>query len=292
MVDIQKILNDSCPIESGIFRCISEATLQNEIKKVEIETYTHRADEFDEAKMLRLPQAEYRSLEPIRHIPKDSIILELGCGDGRFGFQLMREGYTVIESDIAIGSVKKVKETAEKNNLDGGTYATIDAEHLPFIDGSIGAILMVATFHHLPEPARALQEMKRVLKPGGLVVLLREPATWQYTVFGPLYRLLRKMLRRRNHNHISHADDATHGFSMVKFRNLITPLFGDMKLIPVQYLEKCYLNYVILKNKFRKTNTPPLEFFCRFLQAIDAVIAKIPVIKNYPWDWDIIARKY
>lgn len=277
--------------DNGILYCVSEESARHEIKKVEMETYSHRADEFSEQHMLSLPMQEYYSLAPIRSLPKGSVVVELGGGDARFGFQLMREGYSVIESDIAPGTVARVKDVAERHGLHNGAFAVIDAEDLPFKNASIDAVLMVATFHHLPDVKKALNEFHRVLKPGGKVVLLREPASWQYTAFGWLYDLLRHVLRSRNHNHISHADDETHGFTRAKVHELFSPIFSDVELVPVQYVEKIYLQYVILKNKFLKKEFQPAAWICRPLQMIDAVIKKMPVLKNTTWDWDIIATK-
>jgi len=48
----------------------------------------------------------------------------------------------------------------------------IDAEALPFADGSLGAIVLFDVLHHLREPARFLTEAVRVLRPGGRVVLV------------------------------------------------------------------------------------------------------------------------
>ncbi len=285
------LLRKSYPTKNDIIQCVSEESATHEIKKVEMHTYSERAEEFTAAHMLNLPPAEHRSLEPLRHLPPKALILELGGGDARFGFALMKEGYTVIESDIAPGTVEKVKEIAEKKGIMNGHYAVIDAEDLPFVDNSLDAVLMVATFHHLPNPTHALKEFNRVLKPGGTLLLLREPALWQYVVFGPLYWLLRKLLRAHSHHAISHADDETHGFTRKKIRSLLQPFFKDITLVPVQYIEKYYLNYLILKSKILKQECVPHEGLSKFLQDIDGTLARLPVLKNTTWDWDIVAKK-
>lgn len=276
---------------NGMYYCVSQESAAHEIKKVEMETYSVRASEFAEARMMQLPKAEHDSLAPMRTLPQGAVVIELGGGDGRFGFALMREGFHVVESDIAPGTVARVKEVAEKNGITNGEYAVIDAEDLPFKDASVDAVLMVATFHHLPDVNRALAEFARVLKVGGKVVLLREPASWQYSAFGWAYDVLRHVLRSRNHNHISHADDETHGFTRAKVYSLMGKYFEQVELVPVQYVEKIYLQYVVLKGKFLKKEFEPAAWICAPLQMIDAVIKKIPLLKNTTWDWDIIATK-
>lgn len=47
-----------------------------------------------------------------------------------------------------------------------------DAHNLPFPDGSIGTVISTNTLEHLKNPMRAVEEMKRVLKPNGLLILI------------------------------------------------------------------------------------------------------------------------
>ena len=45
-----------------------------------------------------------------------------------------------------------------------------DVEHLPFADGQFGTVLCTEVIEHIPDPARALAEFRRVLKPGGVLI--------------------------------------------------------------------------------------------------------------------------
>jgi SAM-dependent methyltransferase len=47
----------------------------------------------------------------------------------------------------------------------------VSADHLPFTDGSVGALVMFDVLHHLAAPAKFFQEAMRVLRPGGRIVL-------------------------------------------------------------------------------------------------------------------------
>jgi SAM-dependent methyltransferase len=51
-----------------------------------------------------------------------------------------------------------------------------DAEHLPYADGTFDLVVGHAVLHHLPEPERALEEMHRVLRPGGGAWIIGEPS--------------------------------------------------------------------------------------------------------------------
>ncbi|MEK7166833.1 MAG: class I SAM-dependent methyltransferase [Patescibacteria group bacterium] len=181
---------------NGIYNCLNQ--VNNEIKNIEMKTYSIRAEDFKENEILFLSNEENNIINPLRKFDKkNSIFLELGGGNGRFAIQLMKQGYSVIESDIAEGSVNRVKQVAEKNNIHNGIYAIIDAENLPFKNESIDGIFLVASLHHLPNPSIAISEIFRVLKKGGQLLILREPASWQYYFFYPVYKIIRKILRKK-----------------------------------------------------------------------------------------------
>jgi SAM-dependent methyltransferase len=52
-----------------------------------------------------------------------------------------------------------------------GPVVEADAAALPFADGSFGSLALLYVLYHLPEPARALDEAHRVLRPGGLLAV-------------------------------------------------------------------------------------------------------------------------
>jgi SAM-dependent methyltransferase len=65
--------------------------------------------------------------------------------------------------------------------------AVADAQHLPFAPGSAANIVMVDVLHHLEFPAVFFGEARRVLRPGGRVVMVEPAITWGSALF---YRLL------------------------------------------------------------------------------------------------------
>lgn len=296
----------------GIYNCLNK--INNEIKAIEIKTYSIRAEDFKEDEILFLSDEENNIINSLRSFDKkNSIFLELGGGNGRFAIKLMQEGYSVIESDIAEGSVDKVKQIAKKNNIQNGAYAIIDSENLPFKNESVDGIFLVASLHHLPNPFIAISEMARVLKKNGQLLILREPASWHYYFFYPIYKIIRKILRKKNNKPISLADDITFGFSKRRLKKLLNPFFKDIKIIPVHYLRKIYTNYIILKSKFTllnkivgkvgdnksvanltgftKKESIGNEKIIKILKTIDdKIISRIPFVNNLSWDWDIYAK--
>jgi len=93
-------------------------------------------------------------------------LLEVGAGEGSVAAEMAaRTGRTVIALDLQEASVA----SAEVRALRG------DAVHLPFREGSFDALAFHFVLLWLRDPLRALKEARRILRPGGALLLLAEP---------------------------------------------------------------------------------------------------------------------
>jgi ubiquinone/menaquinone biosynthesis C-methylase UbiE len=108
-----------------------------------------------------------RVLDAVK-IPEGGLLLDVACGTGYFLMRAAkRKGAKVAGIDLSPGMVRLASERLPGNaNLRVG-----DAEHLPWPDGIFDVVTCTASFHHFANPQAALAEMKRVLKPGGQLVL-------------------------------------------------------------------------------------------------------------------------
>lgn len=86
--------------------------------------------------------------------------LDLGTGSGRFGGKL--------GADVGLDPALNMLRIASRRIPSVVRGA---AEALPFREASLGAVFSVTVFEFLPEPARALREIARALRPGGRFVL-------------------------------------------------------------------------------------------------------------------------
>jgi ubiquinone/menaquinone biosynthesis C-methylase UbiE len=106
-------------------------------------------------------------------------VLEVAPGPGYFAIELAKLGrYRVTALDISHTFV----EIARRNAAEAGVEVEFrqgDAAGMPFDDESFDFLLCRAAFKNFSQPVRALQEMYRVLKPGGraLIIDLRRDAT-------------------------------------------------------------------------------------------------------------------
>jgi SAM-dependent methyltransferase len=81
-------------------------------------------------------------------------------------------GLKLTLTDISPGMVDEALARVGKlERYSGATGRVADAAALPFPDASFDAVLACHMLYHVPDPARVLDEMRRVLKPGGIIVV-------------------------------------------------------------------------------------------------------------------------
>lgn len=106
-------------------------------------------------------------------------VLDVGCGVGHWGRALataLPASARLIGVDREVQWVRGAAERAQRGGLaDRFSYTPGDATSLPFADGTFDLTTCQTLLIHLADPALALREMKRVTKPGGLVLAV-EPS--------------------------------------------------------------------------------------------------------------------
>lgn len=120
-------------------------------------------------------------------LPPGSRVLDAGAGEGRFKPLFAHTRY--IGVDLAVGDA-----TWDYSGLDA--INTLD--RLCFADASFDAVVFTQVMEHLPEPGAVVGELARVLRPGGLLILVA-PQSWhehqipydfyRYTSYGIRYLL-------------------------------------------------------------------------------------------------------
>ncbi|MBN2565174.1 MAG: class I SAM-dependent methyltransferase [Candidatus Eisenbacteria bacterium] len=97
-------------------------------------------------------------------------ILDVGCATGRLLARLAAAGAKrICGADVA----PAILELARMRLRDAGADLRLaDAEaNLPWPDGAFDVVSLTGVFHHFTRPARALGEIRRVLRPGGRVLM-------------------------------------------------------------------------------------------------------------------------
>ena len=95
-------------------------------------------------------------------------ILDVGCGTGSLTFELVK--HLDLNEIQAIDFSPVFVEAAKRRNNDARVkIQQADATALPFPDGSFDRAMALLVLHFVPEAARAVAEMRRVVRPGGVV---------------------------------------------------------------------------------------------------------------------------
>jgi len=99
------------------------------------------------------------------------VALDIACGTGELAMRLARRGWRVVGLDLCLSMLQ-----CARSKLNGTAHAirlaVADSERLPFPAGTFDAVTCANAFHHFPNQQRAVREMRRVLRPGGRLLIL------------------------------------------------------------------------------------------------------------------------
>ena len=100
-------------------------------------------------------------------------VLDVGCGTGVFASRIRQTlpNAQVWGIDLVAGMLAK-GAARWKAHADGICAIQADSERLPFGRGVFDVVTCANSFHHYPHQDRAVEEMRRVLKPGGRLMLV------------------------------------------------------------------------------------------------------------------------
>ncbi|MFC8539108.1 methyltransferase domain-containing protein [Streptomyces sp. NPDC057249] len=119
------------------------------------------ADQMPSAARLRARSYELLSLVP------GSTVVDVGCGAGRAVAELAERGVHAVGVDPDPRMLAAARE-----RWSAAEFREAGADDLPFADGSVRGYRADKVFHVLREPGRAVAEARRVLAPGGSIVLV------------------------------------------------------------------------------------------------------------------------
>ena len=139
---------------------------------------------------------------------KGKAVLEIGCGAGSSSILFALDGAQVTASDLTDEAVAITKAKFDLLGL-AGNAVQADAENLPFPDNSFDVVFSSGVLHHTPNTQKTIDEIRRVLKPGGnAVVMLYAKWSFQYLVSLLLMRgIIFGGIFRHGRNWLGHATE-------------------------------------------------------------------------------------
>lgn len=169
------------------------------VKELVRQHWNGRAETFEEVARHGIHSDDQRDrwLELLREWAGDdpSLVLDIGCGTGVVSRLLAELGHDVVGVDFATGMLERARANARRTG-DAIELVSGDAEALPLRDGSVALLAARHLLWTLPNPTGAIREWRRVVEPGGRILLvegrwnLDDPRDEYERVHGelPMYR--------------------------------------------------------------------------------------------------------
>lgn len=181
----------------------------NEYKELTIREFTKAADiyESNNAGIYEICKDDYPYIAGELEKEDYQDLLDCGCGTGPMISLLYEKDPSKHYTGIDL--TPRMIEVGKAKNLAGVDWVVGDCENLPFEENSFDAIICSNSFHHYPNPQRFFNSAKKVLRPGGRLILQ------DYTAPGPILWLM-------NHtemplaNLVGHGDVAAYSLAQIK----------------------------------------------------------------------------
>ena len=111
---------------------------------------------------------------------KGMTVLDVGCGTGNHSIKLAKMGVKVTGIDISERMLEFARQKAGEQGPLSLEFLLMDAENLEFEDNTFDAAISVTAFEFFPNPLKVLEEMFRVVKKGGSIIVgtINRDSSW------------------------------------------------------------------------------------------------------------------
>ena len=119
-------------------------------------------------RFMRKDAAAYERLfELLRPVVRRKTVLELATGTGLIAKNIVSSAAHIEATDASGEMIAQAKRDSRSAKLH---FSLQDMFHLPYADGSFDVVIVANALHIVPQPEKALQEIKRVLKEDGVLI--------------------------------------------------------------------------------------------------------------------------
>jgi ArsR family transcriptional regulator len=106
------------------------------------------------------------------HLLPPMDVADLGCGEGYLAIEASRFARHVVAIDKSAAVLSRARAVARRRRLSNIEWKRGELERLPLLDASVDVALLSQALHHATDPAAALAEAFRIVRPGGRVLIL------------------------------------------------------------------------------------------------------------------------
>ena len=146
------------------------AAVLEERKNRSREFFDTHARQWDDLARTLLPVPEYRD-RLLGIIPEGASVVEIGLGTGGLLPALVGKGCRVIGVDHSPAMLEEARRRLTEEQVIGVELRLGEMTHLPLPDRSAECALLAMALHHAADPPAVLAEIRRILAPGGTLVM-------------------------------------------------------------------------------------------------------------------------
>lgn len=199
----------------------------------------------------RLRASLERALAQVRSGGQPLRAFDYGCGAGNLTEHLLALGCATVSADVTDAFLEQIAARYATSRM--STTALLNGEDLrEFPDASFDLVATYSVLHHVPDYLRAVGELARVVKPGGVLFIDHEaaPSIWDPS---PDYRLyLKSFLHRRSlRKRIGNLLDPR--WYVLRARLLLDPRYqpeGDIHVWPDDHIEWDRIAEIVVRSGF------------------------------------------
>ncbi|OGV35016.1 MAG: hypothetical protein A2020_10810 [Lentisphaerae bacterium GWF2_45_14] len=206
-----------CPVVNYIPRFVEP---HNYADSFGLEWNTHFDTQYDYKSKHSISQERFEKETKWGSDLTGQLILEAGCGSGRFTAYAADTGATVLSFDYSNAVEANYKSNGQRENI---CISQANIFDMPFEENSFDKIYCIGVIQHTPDPEKALKTLVRYLKPGGSIVTDIYLKSFITCVVSPKY-IVRAVTR--------HMNPAKLYKLCVKYVNLMWPLARLISRIP------------------------------------------------------------
>ncbi|MCS7031738.1 MAG: class I SAM-dependent methyltransferase [Gloeomargarita sp. SKYG116] len=213
-------------------------------------------------------------------------VLDLGCGAGENSVYFALRGANCIAADYAPEMLNVAQKLADQYGVTIGTKV-VNAMAIDFPDNTFDIVYAANLLHHLPDPLLALQEMRRVVKPGGHVCF------WDPLIHNPIINVYRRLATQ-----VRTPDERPLSINIIRhirplFRHIAWDTFWLATLwifLQFYFIEKVNPNRERYWKKIIAEHRRLQPLYTR-LEKVDHWLKHLPGLKCWAWNLAVVAIK-
>ena len=149
-----------------------------------------------------MPEYRYFVRKILRKGIRSGRVLDIGTGSGRLAIELAKVEdchFDIVALDISENMIKKARENARWSGVENKIrFLVSTAASLPFTDNSFDLVISYASLHHWLEPVAVFDEVARVTKETGQVIIRDNKRVYQNPVGRAIIWLISRFMNKRH----------------------------------------------------------------------------------------------